>query len=71
MLSKGFIGYEENLALGMVTGISGSYLMIRLNHAKNHADMKDYGELRSLYQLFERNIDKKKKAHILSKFTRE
>ena len=71
MLSKGVIGYEENLALGMVTGISGSYLMIRLNYAKKYANNKDFEELKRLYQLFERNIDKEKKALILSKFVRE
>ncbi len=71
MFSKGFIGYEKNLALGMVTGISGTYLMIRLGHAKRHAGKKDFKELNRLYQLFERNIDKKKKVLILSKFTRK
>ncbi len=71
MFSKGLIGYEENLALGMVTCLSGSYLIDRLDEAKEYADMKDYSELRSIYQLFERNIDKEKKALILSKFVRE
>lgn len=70
MFAKGFIGYEENLALGMCTGISGTYLLIRLQAVNEYAS-EDYDELKYLFQLFERNIDKDKKGKILSKFTRK
>ena len=66
MLSKGLIGYEENMALGMCTHVSGSYLIRRLRETNKHVD-KDYDELKCLFQLFERNIDKDKKLKILEK----
>lgn len=70
MFAKGLIGYEENLALGLVTCLSGGYLNDRLIYARKHAN-EDYNELKRLFQLFERNIDKEKKAYIISKFTRK
>lgn len=70
MFAKGFIGYEENLALGLVTCLSYGYLNNRLICARKHAN-EDYSELKRLFQLFERNIDKEKKAHIISEFIRK
>ena len=69
MLSKGCIGYERNIALGMVTGLSSAYLIDRLASIKECSD-SDNDELTLLFQKFERNIDKEKKAKILSMFRR-
>jgi hypothetical protein len=68
-LSKGIIGYEKNIALGVCTVKSGMYLWNRLKHAEKFA-LEEIEELHYLYQKFERNIDKIKRKKIIASYTR-
>jgi hypothetical protein len=59
---------EENIAIGMCTVLSGRYLLHRLNASRSYVP-EDYEELKSLFQKFERNIDKGKRKKLISAFT--
>lgn len=67
-LSRGIIGYEEQYP-HMCTVKSGSYLIERMKEIQSFLD-EEYYELKRLFELFERNIDREKKGMIISKFTR-
>lgn len=68
-LSKGLMGYEEQWG-GLCTVKSGTYLMGRREEIIDFPK-EEYYELKRLFELFERNMDKEKKGKLLKYFTRE
>ena len=61
-LLKGIIGYEEQYP-HMCTVKSGFYLISRMKEISKFPD-EEYYELKNLFELFERNIERDKKWFI-------